>query len=137
MSQPRQRAEGTRHSYFLSRRTEVEPDAPAEPVGAGAEPGVPATAGVEVANEVEQARGRDIEVRRQLGDLVTQTIQRAFFHGVCSPVATLHRGFRTAWEAPPASIAVDRRRSRGEQPAVNFPGFSGSQEACFKRAADL
>ena len=39
-----------------------------------------AAAGVELANQVEEARGGGLEVRRQLGDLVTQPIQLVDFH---------------------------------------------------------
>src|SRR5204863_6876803 len=41
---------------------------------------VPAVTGIELTDEVEQARGRGVEVGRQLGDLVTQLIQRERFH---------------------------------------------------------
>jgi len=43
-------------------------------VGAGAEPVIPAAASVELADEVEQAGGGGFEVRRQLGDLVAQSV---------------------------------------------------------------
>ncbi len=36
---------------------------------------LPAPAGVELTDEREQARGRRLKVRRELGDLITQAIQ--------------------------------------------------------------
>src|SRR5262249_50231691 len=45
------------------------------PVRARAEAMAPAAARVELADEVEQPRGGGVEVRRQLGDLVTETLQ--------------------------------------------------------------
>jgi hypothetical protein len=35
---------------------------------------------IELADEVEQVSGRGIEVSRELGDLVTESIERARFH---------------------------------------------------------
>ncbi len=72
--QQRQRAEGVRHADALAGRARVEPHSPGEPGCAGAEAGVPAGAGVELANQVQKVRGGGLEVRRQLGDLVTQPI---------------------------------------------------------------
>ena len=80
--QERQRAQGARHADLLPGGAEVEPHPPAQPVGAGAEPVAPAPAGVELADEVEEASGGGIEVRRQLGDLVAQAVQlRDAFRG--------------------------------------------------------
>ena len=75
LRQERQRAERVRHPHALPGRARVEPDAPGEPGGAGAEARVPAAAGVELADQGEQARGGGVEMRRQLGDLVTKSIQ--------------------------------------------------------------
>src|SRR5207244_1960381 len=54
---------------------QVESYPPTQPGGAGAEAGVPAPAGVELANQVEEPRGGGLEVRRQLGDLVAQPVE--------------------------------------------------------------
>jgi len=75
LGQPRQRAERAGHPDALAGRARVEPDAPTQPGGAGAEAAVPAAAGVELSDQVEQVRGGGVEVRRQLGDLVTEPIQ--------------------------------------------------------------
>src|SRR6266404_5645452 len=66
---------------MLAGRAGREPHPPAQPGGAGDEAAVPALAGVELADEVEQACGRGVEVRGQLGDLVAQLIQREHWHG--------------------------------------------------------
>ncbi|OGK81380.1 MAG: hypothetical protein A2X52_07370 [Candidatus Rokubacteria bacterium GWC2_70_16] len=49
--------EGAGDADALAGGAGVEADAPGEPVGAGAEAGVPAAAGVELAYEVEEAGG--------------------------------------------------------------------------------
>ena len=53
----------------------VQPHPPCQPRGARAEPAAPAAAGVERADEVEQAGGGGVEMGGQLGDLVTQPIK--------------------------------------------------------------
>jgi hypothetical protein len=68
-------AEGAGHAHAFPRGAEVEPHAPAEPVGTGAEAGVPAAAGVELADEIEEAGGGGLEVRGQVGDLVAQPVE--------------------------------------------------------------
>ena len=60
---------------MLARGAEREPDTPGEPVGARREAIAPATARVEFANEIEQPRGRRIEMRGQLGDLVAEPLE--------------------------------------------------------------
>ncbi len=60
---------------LLAGRAEVEADPPAQPVGAGAEPVTPAAAGIELADEVEEAGGGGLEMRRQLGDLIAEPVQ--------------------------------------------------------------
>ena len=75
LGQPRQRGQGTRHADLLAGRAEVEADAPGQPLGAGAKAGVPAAAGVEVADEIEQAGGGRIEMRGELGDLVANPLE--------------------------------------------------------------
>jgi hypothetical protein len=70
-----ERRQGARHADLLAGRAEVEADAPAQPVGARAEPVTPAAAGIELADEVEEAGGGGLEMRRQLGDLIAQPVQ--------------------------------------------------------------
>jgi hypothetical protein len=60
---------------MLAGGARSEADAPGEPLGAGAEAVGPAAAGVELADEREQAGRRGLEMRRELGDLVTQAIE--------------------------------------------------------------
>ena len=75
LGQPRQRGERARHAHLLSGRAQIETDTPGEPLGAGAKAVVPAGAGVELADEIEQARGGGIEMPGELGDLVTQAVE--------------------------------------------------------------
>ena len=111
LGQQRQRRQGARYADLLAGRTEVESDPPAQPVGAGAEPVAPAAAGIELADEVEEARGGGLEMRRQLGDLIAQPVQfRDGSEGRADGVewismaslpstgATLHPGFGAALE---------------------------------------
>src|SRR5262249_59680319 len=46
-----------------------------EPVRARTKPIAPAAAGVEFSDEIEQPRGGGVELRGELGDLVTETLQ--------------------------------------------------------------
>jgi hypothetical protein len=57
LGQSRQRRQGAGHPHAFPGRAQVEPHAPAQPGGARAESRVPAAAGVELADEIEQARG--------------------------------------------------------------------------------
>jgi hypothetical protein len=75
LGQPRKVPQRACHPHVLAGRTDVESYTPAQPVRARAEPGVPPLAHVELTNEVEQARRRRLEVRRQLGDLVAETVE--------------------------------------------------------------
>jgi len=106
--EPWQRCQGTRDSYPLPRCANVEPHPPAQPGGAGAESGVPALSGVELADEIEEARGRGVEVRRQLGDLVAQSVQRERLHEESPPSAgaTLHPSFGAPREGRQPAIAA-------------------------------
>ena len=75
LGQPRQRSECPRHADAFAGRPQVESHPPAQPGGAGAKAGVPALSGVELADEIEEAGGRSVEVGRQLGDLVTEPVE--------------------------------------------------------------
>ena len=75
LGEPRQRAERAGHADALAGGAEIHPDAPGQPVGAGAEAVVPAAARVELADEVEQVGAGGVEVGRQLGDLVAQPVE--------------------------------------------------------------
>ncbi len=81
MGQQRQRPERARNPHTLARGAEVEPYTPAQPGGARAEARVLAASGVELSDEIEETSSRGVEVRRQLGDLVAQLIQRGHLHG--------------------------------------------------------
>jgi hypothetical protein len=74
-AQPRQGLKGVGDADALAGRVQVQPHAPGEPLRARAETSVPAAAGVELADEAEQARGGGVEMRGQLGDLVAQPVQ--------------------------------------------------------------
>jgi len=71
----RQAAERTGDADALAGGAGVEADAPGEPGGTGREAVTPAFPGVELTDEVEEAGGGGVEVRRQLGDLVAQTVE--------------------------------------------------------------
>jgi len=75
LGEPRQRAESPRHAHPFARRAGVEPDAPREPRSARGEAVAPAAAGVELADEIEQARGGGVEVGGELGDLVAEPLE--------------------------------------------------------------
>ena len=75
LGQGRQCPEGARYPHSLPGGARIEPHAPRQPCGAGAEPGVPATARVELPDEVEEAAGRRLEMGGELGDPVAQAIQ--------------------------------------------------------------
>ncbi len=64
LGQARERFQGAGDANALAGRPQVEPHAPAEPGGAGAKAGVPAPAGVELTDEIEEACGGGLEVRR-------------------------------------------------------------------------
>ena len=76
-----QRPQRARNADALARRPGVESDAPAQPVGAGAEAVAPAAVGVELADEIEEASGGSFQVHRQLGDLVAESIEVHGVHG--------------------------------------------------------
>src|SRR5207247_3238270 len=81
---------------------------PGGPGRARAESSVPASAGIERADELEEAGGRGVEVGRQLGDLVTQVVERARVHGE-APFCSWGRLY-TRVSGPPGRRA--NRRSR-------------------------
>ena len=75
LRQARQRPERAGHAHTLSRRARIQSNAPAQPGSARAEAMVPAAARVEVSDAIEQSRRGGLEVRRELRDLITETIQ--------------------------------------------------------------
>jgi len=62
LGQERQRPQRARHPHALARRARVEPHTPGEPFGARAAARVPAFPRVELANQIEEAGGRGIEM---------------------------------------------------------------------------
>jgi hypothetical protein len=107
-----QRGERARHTDALASGAELDADAPRQPVGAGAEAGVPAGARVELADEVEQAGGGGVEVSGELGDLVAEAIQIRGGHRHFPPVSRLY-----------TAIFEPRSRLEDERSGRN-PGFS-------------
>jgi hypothetical protein len=88
-------------------------------VSTGTEAGVPASAGVELADQSEEASGGCLEVRRQLGDFVTESIhlsgrcggnqsgfsiQRVMMHGGSLSERTTYVRQYTSFSDPPASL---------------------------------
>jgi hypothetical protein len=72
----RQRAERPRDTHAFPRGALVEPDAPAQPVGARSKSVVPACARIELTDEIQQAGSGGVEVSGQLGDLFAQPLER-------------------------------------------------------------
>jgi hypothetical protein len=75
LRQPRQRAERPRHADVLAGGARLEADAPGQPRRARAKAIAPAAAGVELADQIEQACGGGVEVGRQLGDLIAEALE--------------------------------------------------------------
>ena len=75
LGEKRQRPEGARDPDAFPGRAQIQPHPPGEPGRAGAEARVPSAAGVERADQLEQARGGGVEMRRQLGDLVAKSVE--------------------------------------------------------------
>ena len=73
--EPRQPAQRPGDPHALPGRAQVQSRAPAQPLGAGAGAALPAAAGVELAEQVQQPGGGGVEVGRELGDLVAETVQ--------------------------------------------------------------
>src|SRR5262249_51642221 len=72
---PRQRAKSMRHADIPASSTEREPHAPGEPMGARGEAIAPTAPFVERTNEVEQPRGRGVEMRSKLRDLIAEALE--------------------------------------------------------------
>ena len=72
-SRQRGRARATR--TFSRAAPRSRPTRQREPLGAGAKAGIPAVTGIELADEIQQASGRRLEMRGELGDLVAQAVQ--------------------------------------------------------------
>jgi hypothetical protein len=64
-----------RHAHLLTRRARVEPDAPAQPVSARAEPAAPPGALVELVQHRQQLVGGGRDLRRQLGDALAELLE--------------------------------------------------------------
>jgi hypothetical protein len=74
LGQSRQGRQSARYAHSFPGCAQVEPDAPAQPGSARAESRVPAAAGIELADQIEQTCSRRFEMGGKLGDLVTQAI---------------------------------------------------------------
>src|SRR5256886_1516916 len=75
LSQQRQCSQGPRDAHTFPRCAAVEPDAPGEPRGAGAEAVTPAVASVELPDQIQQPRAGGVEMSGELGDLVAQSLE--------------------------------------------------------------
>ena len=132
LGQAWQGPQGAGDAHLLAGGAEVEADAPGEPGGTGAEAVIPAAAGVELADEVEQAGGGGLEVRGELGDLVAQAVELR--HGLRGRgdsrrmnlherppfgEGTLHPGFGATWEARQATIVAGSAFLRDEPTAAD------------------
>jgi len=116
---------------------------PGQPGRAGAEAAVPAAAGVELADELQQAGGGGVQVGGQLGDLVTEALERgdglrggddvgrAEIHGrvPLSAGATLHRDFGALWQARLGAIAAGARLFRAGPAKVALRARTARWEA--------
>jgi len=75
LPEPRQVFQSARDANALSRRAQVQADAPRQPRCARAEAIVPALSNVELADEIERPHRGRVEVDRQLRDLVAQLLE--------------------------------------------------------------
>jgi hypothetical protein len=75
LGEQRERPQGARDPNPLASGAEVEANTPAQPGGTGAEAGVPAPTSIELPYQVKKASSSGLEMRRQLGDLIPQSIQ--------------------------------------------------------------
>src|SRR5262249_24769162 len=73
--QPWQPTERPGHPHPLPGRPRVQPRPPGQPVGARPAAVPPAAPGIELADQVEQPRGRGVQVSRELGDLFAEPIE--------------------------------------------------------------
>jgi hypothetical protein len=71
----RQRAQRPSDAHALTGGARIEAHTPAQPGSAGAKAAVPALAGVELADAVEEASSGSVEVRGELGDLIAEPVQ--------------------------------------------------------------
>jgi len=76
-------------------------------VRAGAKAATPALAGVELADEIEQARGGGVEVGGELGDLVAETVEVG---GTSGHAREGHRGIPRSQHSP--ALSSDLRGAR-------------------------
>ena len=93
LGEERQRPEGARDPHPFTGGAQIEPDPPAQPGGAGAEARVPPAAGVELADQGEEARGGGVEMCGQLGDLVAELVQ------LCGEMLNGRWRMNLAWRA--------------------------------------
>ncbi len=75
LPEPRQVFQSARDANALSRRAQVQADAPRQPRCARAEAVVPPLANVELADEIEKPHRGRVEVDGQLRDLVAQLLE--------------------------------------------------------------
>ena len=120
--QTRQRSEGARHPDLLPGCAPVESHAPAQPRGARAEAVGPAFAGVEYADEIEQASGGRVEVRRQKSDLVAEPVQLRDMFRSSADVRQIdvHREAPFYWDSKPRFRSHLRGVRSDDQTAARF-----------------
>jgi hypothetical protein len=125
VGQAGQGAECPRHAHVLASGAGGEPHSPGQPGRAGNEAVAPPAPGVEFADEIEEPGGGRRQMRGELGDLVTDTVQgrerlerTRLNHGLRANAvklhdvallkagATLHRHFRGPWRAHCGAIAT-------------------------------
>src|SRR5688572_9714955 len=63
------------YPYPLPGRARIQTDPPREPVGARAEADVPTSPIIELSDECEEPHDGRIDMRGELGDLVTETLE--------------------------------------------------------------
>jgi hypothetical protein len=138
----RQRAQGTCNPHALPSRARSVPHAPAQPRGARAEARVPSAARVELTDEIEQPRGRRFEMRRELGNLFTEAIDRRVVNAIGrasvhdeSPFGklTVHPGFggtRKAAQSTIAAVSEIFRETALFSAHPRFQGFGDGYSDC-------
>src|SRR5215470_9602831 len=121
---------------MLAGGAEREPDTPGEPVGTRGEAIAPASASVELTNEIEQPRGRGIEMCGELGDLVAEPLELNVIRVSRNEALTIdvHRDSPCADFNPRFSRPLGATRTSNHAPIANFSRDTSPRALWCRRA---